>query len=80
MALAMTLDEFFDMAQLGGQIKACHDIFEILQNDSMTPEQKSLALGQYQTETVEKFKKAQLKFKMGHGKVRTDENSIDTLG
>ncbi len=80
MARAMTLDEFFDMAQLGGQIKACHDIFEILQNDSMTPEQQSLALGKYQAEVFENFKKSQLKFKMSEGRVRMDEDSIDSLG
>lgn len=79
MARAMTLDEFFEMAQLGGQIKACHDIFEILQNDKMTPEEQSMALGTYQVETLEEFKKAQLKFKMGNGKVRTDEDSVDSL-
>lgn len=79
MARAMTLDEFFDMAQLGGQIKACHDIFEILQNDKMTPEEKSATLGEYQANTLEAFKKAQLKFKMSDGRVRTDEESIESL-
>lgn len=79
MARAMTLDEFFEMAQLGGQIKACHDIFEILQNDTMTPEEKSTALGEYQAGALEAFKKAQLKFKMSDGRVRTDEESIESL-
>lgn len=76
---AMTLDEFFDLAQLGGQIKACHDIFEILLNNDMGEDEKSLRLGEYQTDCVEQFKKAQLKFHMANGKIRTDEESIDSL-
>lgn len=76
---AMTLDEFFDLAQLGGQIKACHDIFEILQNDDMGADEKAMRLGEYQKDCVEQFKKAQLKFHMADGKIRMDEDSIDSL-
>lgn len=75
----MTLDDFFNMAQLGGQIKACHDIFKILQNDDISPEEKSMTLGLYQSDVVKDFKKAQLKFKMANGKVRMDEDSIEGL-
>jgi hypothetical protein len=78
MATPITLDEFFEMAKLGGQIKAIHDIFEILQ-ESNTQETMGRELYEYQESVLEKFKKAQLKFKMGGSKVRMDEESIDSL-
>jgi len=77
--MAMNLDEFFEMAKLGGQIQACHDIFEILQLKDITPEQITNKLALYQKGVVDKFKKSQLKFKMGNGKVRMDEDSIESL-
>lgn len=76
MATAITLDEFFEMAKLGGQIKAIHDIFEIINEGS---DDMSNQLQNYQKSVVEEFKKAQLKFKMGGGKVRMDEDSIEGL-
>lgn len=76
---AMTLDEFFELAQLGGQIKACHDIFEVLQDSNLTPEEITYKLAKYQESVVNDFKRSQLKFKMAGGKVRTDEDSIETL-
>lgn len=77
--MAVNLDEFFDMAQAGGQIKACHDIFMILQTEEFSPEEKSAKLSEYQDDVLKKFTKLQLKFKMGQGKVRLDEASIDSL-
>lgn len=77
--MAMDLNEFFDMAESGGQIKACHDIFMILQEENLSPEERTIKLSQYQDEILKKFTKLQLKFKMGQGKVRMDENSIDSL-
>jgi len=79
MATPITLDEFFDMASLGGQIKACHDIFAILQEEGTTAEAIVNRLSSYQDDILEEFKKAQLKFKMGGSKVRMDEESIDSL-
>ena len=78
MSAPITLDEFFDMAQLGGQIKACHDIFEILRTEDETT--VSDKLSEYQSDIFKKFKRAQLKFKMAGGKVRLDEESIESLG
>lgn len=77
MATAITLDEFFNMAQLGGQIKAVHDIFDILNEGGDNTSEK---LQEYQKNVVDNFKKAQLRFKMGGGKVRMDDESIESLG
>lgn len=77
MAEPVTLDEFFELAKLGGQIKAVHDIFDILNADGDDTSEK---LQEYQKNVVEDFKKAQLRFKMGGGKVRMDEESIESLG
>ena len=78
--MAMDLNQFFDMAESGGQIKACHDIFMILQAEGLSPEERTIKLSQYQDEVLKKFTKLQLKFKMGQGKIRMDEDSIDKLG
>lgn len=78
MASPITLDEFFNMAASGGQLKACHDIFKILQSDA-TPAEISQKLSDYQSSVLKEFKSAQLRFKMGGGKVRTDIESIETL-
>lgn len=77
--MAMDLNEFFDMAESGGQIKACYNIFEILQEEGLSPEERTIKLSQYQDEVLKKFTKLQLKFKMGQGKVQTDENSVESL-
>lgn len=74
---AITLDEFFNMAKLGGQIKAVHDIFDILNEGGDDTSEK---LQEYQKNVVEDFKKAQIRFKMGGGKVRMDDESIESLG
>lgn len=76
---AMTLDEFFELAQLGGQIKACHDIFEILGDKDLGWEEMTDKLEKYQKTVFKEFQRSQLKFKMAGGKVRTDEDSIETL-
>ncbi len=76
MATPVTLDEFFNMAQLGGQIKAIHDIFEIVNEGGDDLSEK---LQEYQKNVVEDFKKAQIRFKMGGGKVRMDDESIESL-
>lgn len=76
---AMTLDEFFELAQLGGQIKACHDIFEILGDKDLSWEEMTDKLEKYQKSVFKDFQHSQLKFKMAGGKVRTDEDSIETL-
>lgn len=75
----MTLDEFFELAQLGGQIKACHDIFEILGDKDLKWEEMTEKLDEYQKTVFKDFQHSQLKFKMAGGKVRTDEDSIETL-
>lgn len=77
--MAMDLNEFFDMAESGGQIKACHYIFMILQEEDLSPEERAIKLSKYQDEVLKKFTKLQLKFKMGQGKVRTDVDSVDSL-
>lgn len=77
--MAMNLNQFFDMAESGGQIKACHDIFMILQEKGLSSEERTAKLSQYQDEVVQKFTKLQLKFKMAKGKVRMDEESIESL-
>lgn len=76
---AMTLDEFFELAQLGGQIKACHDIFEILGDKDLKWEEITDKLEEYQKTVFKDFQHSQLKFKMADGKVRMDEDSIETL-
>ena len=76
---AMTLDEFFDMAELGGRIKACYDIFEILKEENLSPTEVTEKLSKYKEDAFKKFQKAQLKFRMADGKVRMDEDSIETL-
>ena len=76
----ITLDEFFEMAQLGGQIKACYDIFLILNDDDLGPEEITKSLQKYQQDTFVKFQKAQLRFKSGGSKVRMDEESVEGLG
>ena len=76
----ITLDEFFDMAQLGGQIKACYDIFEVLNDDTLSPEQIAQKLQDYQQDVLKQFQKAQLRFKSGGSKVRMDEDSVEELG
>ncbi len=77
--MAMSLDEFFEMAKLGGQIQACHDIFKILQLKDITPDEITDKLALYHNEVFDKFKKSQLKFKMAKGMVRMDEDSIESL-
>lgn len=76
---AMTLNEFFDMAELGGRIRACYDIFEILKEDNLSPAEMTEKLSEYKEDAFKKFQRAQLKFKMANGKVRMDEDSIETL-
>lgn len=78
MAAPITLDEFFEMAQLGGQIKACHDIFEMM-NECEDSEKLIEKLTRYFENVNEQFKASALKFKMGGSKVRMDEESIDGL-
>lgn len=77
MATPITLDEFFELAKFGGQITAVHDIFDILNEGG---DNTSERLQEYQKNVAEDFKKAQLRFKMGGGKVRMDEESIEGLG
>lgn len=77
--MAVSLDEFFDMAKLGGQIQACHDIFDILGEKDADPAKITIALSEYQDDVVKKFKKAQLRFKMNGSMVAVDEESVDSL-
>ena len=76
----ITLDEFFELAQLGGQLQASHDIFHIINDNDLTPEETTKRLVEYHEATFAKFKKAQLRFKSGGGRVRMDEESIEGLG
>lgn len=80
MATPITLDEFFDMAQLGGQIKAYHDIIELM-NECHGDSDEFVAKIMSNFKNLHYgFKSAALKFKMGGSKVRMDEESIDGLG
>lgn len=76
----ITLDEFFELAMLGGQIKACHDIYHLLTDDALDPDTISIKLLEYQQETFKEFQKMQLRFKSGGSRVRMDEESIEGLG
>ena len=79
MAAPITLDEFFEMAQLGGRIQACHDIFGMM-DECEDAEEFADRSTRYFENVNKQFKAAALKFKMGGGKVRMDEESIDGLG
>lgn len=80
MATPITLDEFFEMAQLGGQIKAYHDIIELI-NECHGDGEEFIAKIMSNFKLLNKnFTKAALNFRMGGGKVRMDEESIDGLG
>lgn len=80
MATPITLDEFFDMAQLGGQIKAYHDIIEIINEYHGDGDEIIAKIMSDFKNLHHDFKASALKFKMGSGKVRMDEESIDGLG
>lgn len=77
--MAISLDEFFEMAKLGGQIKACHDIFDIINNKDYDEKETTRQLMLYQQNSVSEFKKASLKFKMNGGMVAVDEESVESL-
>lgn len=80
MATPITLDEFFEMAQLGGQIKAYHDIIELM-NECHGDGDEFIAKIMSNFKLLNKdFTNVALKFKMGGSKVRMDEESIDGLG
>lgn len=80
MAAPITLDEFFNMAQLGGQIKAYHDIIELI-NECHGDGEEFIAKIMSNFKLINKnFSNAALKFRMGGSKVRMDEESIDGLG
>jgi len=80
MATPITLDEFFEMAQLGGQIKAYHDIIELMNECHGDGDEFIAKIMSNFTNLHHDLKAAALKFKMGGGKVRMDEESIDGLG
>ena len=77
--MAISLDEFFEMAKLGGQITACHDIFEIINNKDYDEKETTRQLMLYQQNAVSEFKKASLKFKMNSSMVAVDEESVESL-
>lgn len=77
--MAISLDEFFNMAQYGGQIKATHDIYTMLMEEK-DPDALQEKLKNYKEETEKKFRKAALKFKMNGSQVAVDEESIEGLG
>lgn len=79
MATPITLDEFFEMAQLGGQIKAYHDIIELMDECEDGKEFNNKLISNFKLINKD-FSNAALKFKMGGGKVRMDEESIEGLG
>lgn len=80
MAAPITLDEFFEMAQLGGQIKAYHDIIDLMNECDGDSEEFAMKIMTNFTNLHHNLKAAALKFKMGGCKVRMDEESIDGLG
>lgn len=79
MATPITLDEFFDMAQLGGQIKAYHDIIDLMNECDGDDEEFANKLMSNIANLHHDLKTAALKFKMGGSKVRMDEESIEGL-
>lgn len=77
--MAISLDEFFEMAKTGGQLQACHDIFEIINNKDYDEDETMRQLVLYQQNAFSEFKKASLKFKMNGSMVAVDEDSIESL-
>ena len=54
------IETFYEIAKLGGQVQACHDIFKILEDPDSSPELLKL----YFNDVSERFKKLSLKFRM----------------
>lgn len=77
--MAISLDEFWDMAVLGGKIAAIHDIFEILGEKDKDPAKLTMELSEYQNNVNDAFRKASLRFKMNKSEVAVDEESIESL-
>ena len=77
--MAISLDEFFEMAKTGGQLQACHDIFEIINNKDYDEDETMRQLVLYQQNAFSEFKKASLKFKMNGSMVAVDEESVESL-
>lgn len=77
--MAISLDEFWDMAVLGGKIQAIHDIFKILDEKDKDAATITMELSEYQNNAQKEFRKASLKFKMNKSEVAVDEVSIESL-
>lgn len=60
----MDIENLFELAELGGQLKACHDIFSVLQADGMSDEERVQKLQDYHSETADNFKKKRLAYEM----------------
>ncbi len=54
------IETFYEIAKLGGQVQACHDIFKILEDPDSAPD----LLKVYFDDVSERFKKLSLKYKM----------------
>jgi len=76
--MAITLDEFFEMARLGGEIQAYHDIIELMDSCEDSAEFSNKLTSNFKLINQD-FRKAALKFKSNAGRVRFDEESIDSL-
>lgn len=77
--MAINLDEFWDLAALGGKVQAIHDIFEILGEKDKDPAELTMELSEYRNGVNDAFKKASLKFKMNKSEVFIDDESIESL-
>lgn len=67
--MKMTSDEFMELFSLGGQLKACNYIFEVLNNDDLSADEKVMELAKYNDECKEAFKKLRLKWNMAKGEI-----------
>lgn len=77
--MAINLDEFWDLAALGGKVQATYDIFKILNDKDKNSAEMTMELLEYQNNVHNEFKKASLRFKMNKSEVFIDDESIESL-
>lgn len=77
--MALNLDEFFDLACAGGKVEATHDIYNKMCEEEDAEKLREWLM-QYSNSINADFKKKALRFKVNGGKIRTDEDSIESLG
>lgn len=62
--MASTYEHSMELLILGGQLKACHDIFEILQADDLTDAERTMKLAKYQSDLSEQFKRRKAMYEL----------------